>query len=171
MLWQQYKNKTVARLAGLFPSLADKLVASYIPWGGDDIPWQPVKKALAISKIALVTTAGVHHQGQTPFDMTDAQGDPTFRVLTRDSIIDDHTITHDYYDHRDADKDLNIVFPLERLLEMNRAGVIGAIAERHYSFMGHIDGHHIYDLMQNQAPGVAEMLLVDDVDAVLLTPG
>lgn len=103
--------------------------------------------------------------------MEDPQGDPTYRIIDRDTIASDYTITHDYYDHRDADRDLNIVFPIQRLAEMQAAGVIGGVASKHYSFMGHILGHHIYRLIREQVPQVAAMLCQDQVDAVLLIPG
>ena len=47
---------------------------------------------------------------------------------------------HDaYYDHSDADTDINCVFPIEPLREMAARGEIGSIAPRHWSgFMGRI---------------------------------
>ncbi|MCG6911678.1 MAG: hypothetical protein LJE94_16370 [Deltaproteobacteria bacterium] len=72
--------------------------------------------------------------------------DPTFRIIDSKTIEENFLITHDYYDHRDADKDLNIVFPVTRVREMAAAKVIGSIAEHHYSFMGHITGpHHLFE--------------------------
>ncbi|MEK7828304.1 MAG: selenoprotein B, partial [Deltaproteobacteria bacterium] len=63
------------------------------------------------------------------------------------------------------------VFPIDRLKELKDAGEIGGIAEINYGFMGHIDGGHIYTLINETAPGVAEKLRTQNVDAVLLTPG
>ena len=80
-------------------------------------------------------------------------------------------ITHDYYDHTDAEKDLNIVFPIERLREFASEGIISKAADTHYSFMGHIMGPHIYTLMEVNAPEVAARLKKQKVDYVLLTPG
>ena len=137
----------------------------------ETIPWVEVSKPLAQSKVAVVTTAGVHHRGQDGFDMRDPQGDASFRVLDAATIEKDYTITHDYYDHRDAERDLNVVLPLSRLKEMQASGLIGALAARHYSFMGHIDGPHIATLLNKTAPQVAAMLDQERVDAVLLTPG
>jgi D-proline reductase (dithiol) PrdB len=130
-----------------------------------------VTKKLSDSTIALVTTAGVHHGGQEPFDMKDPDGDPTYRILYPEGIGSDYAVTHDYYDHRDADRDINIVFPMDRLKQMKDAGFIGRISKRHFGFMGHITGAHIIDLIENRSPMVADMLLQDGADAVLLTPG
>lgn len=169
--FKQIKNKIVARLASKSPSIAQHLLAAYQPLNTKDTPWTPVKISLAKAKIALVTTAGVHHPHQTPFDMSDPDGDPSYRQIDAATIVDHYTITHDYYDHRDADRDLNVVFPATLLTKMAAAGIVGSPVATHYSFMGHINGPHISDLMENKAPEVAAKLVAARVDSVLLTPG
>lgn len=164
------KNRIITRLAACLPGIANRLIKAHLPLESKDVPWTAVVKPLAESKIALITTAGIHHRSQTPFDMADPQGDPTYRILDRDTIVSDYTITHDYYDHRDADTDLNIVLPIERLIEMHTAGVIRTVAKRHYSFMGHIRDLYVPDLVGIKAPEVAALLAEDRVEAVLLTP-
>jgi len=161
----------MAKLATRFPFLAERLISSHEPWESEEIPWTRVKKPLERSRVALITTAGVHHAGQPPFDMRDPDGDPSFRILHGPSIVSDYRITHDYYDHTDADRDINIVLPAQRLMEMAAAGYTGGASERHFSFMGHITGAHIRTLMELRAPEVADMLAEDRVDLVLLTPG
>jgi len=163
-------HRGLARLATTCPALSERLVAAFNPIESTTIPWCPVNKPLEQSRIALVTTAGVHHKDQKPFDMNDPMGDPTFRVLDGQTIANDYRITHDYYDHRDADRDLNIVFPIQRLKEMQAAGHIGGVAEMHFSFMGHIDGRHVETLVNRTAPQVAKILKQLKVDVVLLTP-
>ena len=165
------KNRWLARLATAFPAVADRFVAGYTPREFTDIPWCPMETPVSAARIALVTTAGVHHRRQPPFDMHDPDGDPTFRELDGATIATDAVITHDYYNHADADRDLNVVFPIDRLREMADAGRIGAVADRHYGFMGHIVGDHIPTLVRETAPAVADRLVADRVDAVVLTPG
>ena len=79
-------------------------------------------------------------------------------------------ITHNYYDHSDADQDIDVVFPFDRLKELEIEGTIGRVAPRHFSFMGHILGRHIDTLTKRTGPEVARMLKSDGVDAVFLTP-
>ncbi len=165
------KNKILAKILTRFPSLLDRIVEKTGKTVVSGIPWTPVKKALSQSKVALVTTAGVHLKNQTAFDMRDPDGDPTWRELPLSTPKDGYTITHDYYDHADADKDLNIVFPLDRLKEMKEAGLIGSISVVNFGFMGHIDGPHIETLIKKTAPEVAKRLRSEEVDVVLLTPG
>jgi D-proline reductase (dithiol) PrdB len=103
--------------------------------------------------------------------MNDPDGDPTFREIDIQRPLYDLMITHDYYDHADADRDINIVFPIERLREFETEGIIGRVADTHYSFMGHIDGRHIKTLINEYAPEVAQRVKADNVDVVLFTPG
>lgn len=165
------KNKSIAKLITCFPALAQRFIETYTPWESEDIPWTPVKKPLKECHVAVVTTAGIHHKDQKPFNMLDPNGDPTFRVLDTERLLTDYMITHDYYDHTDADKDVNIVLPLARLKEFEAEALIGGVADRQYSFMGHIDGPYIYALIHNHAKTVANRLKADGVNVVLLTPG
>jgi D-proline reductase (dithiol) PrdB len=102
--------------------------------------------------------------------MVDPDGDPTFREIPSNAAIHDLAITHNYYDHTDADKDINIVFPIERVQELKSTGDIGDVNHRHFSFMGHIRGRHIDTLINDTATNVARILKNDSVDIVILTP-
>lgn len=171
MSFTRWKNRTVAKLISRFPSLGKRLADSYHPWESEDIPWTPVAKPLSEAVVALVTTAGVHHEDQEPYDMKDPNGDPSFRVIDSSRPLSSLMITHDYYDHADADRDVNIVFPVDRLREMVAEGALGGLAKRHYSLMGHIDGPYISTLVEETAGRIAKALVQDGVDIVLLTPG
>ncbi|RMG00801.1 MAG: hypothetical protein D6726_10735 [Nitrospirae bacterium] len=171
MMLRRLKNRLIAKMVTRFPGLSERFVNSYTPWESDDIPWSAVGKELSSSRVAIVTTAGVHHKDQIPFDMTDPYGDPSFREIDSERPVESLMITHDYYDHSDADRDINIVFPIDRLREFETEGIIGEVSKRHYGFMGHIDGIHIPTLIEKTAPEVAGRLKSDGVDIVLLTPG
>lgn len=171
MNFSRIKNRLIARVITKYPALSRYFIESYKPWESDAVPWSPVSKLLSESKIAIVTTSGVHYKDQQPFDMTDKDGDPTYRILNSSRSTSDLMITHDYYDHRDADRDINIVFPIDRLMEFQNEQLIGKLADTHYSFMGHIDGRHIPTLIGVSAIEISQKLKADDVDYVLLTPG
>lgn len=167
------KNRLMAALITRFPGIfkVEKYAESEAEVPLEDIPWTPFTKGLGNSKVALVTTAGVHLRAQKPFNMIDPDGDPTYRALPLDTEASDYTVTHDYYDHSDADRDINVVFPVFRLRELAAEGFIREAAPVNYGFMGHITGPHVQTLMKKTAPEVAGMLRKDSVDAVLLTPG
>ncbi|MDH3974770.1 MAG: glycine/betaine/sarcosine/D-proline family reductase selenoprotein B [Deltaproteobacteria bacterium] len=165
------KERIITRLFSRFPFIAERWAESYQAVESSGIPWTPFTGDLAKCKVALVTTAGVHMKDQPPFDMDDEEGDFTFREISARAGVEDLMITHKYYDHTGADKDINIVFPLERLREMAKRGEIGELAPRHYGFMGHIVGNKIDSLIHETAPEVAGKLRADGADIALLTPG
>ena len=171
MVGQRVKNRFIAKILTRFPLLVKLFTDLYKPLESEGIPWAPVKKGLHDSTIALVTTAGIHDKAQEYFDMMDPNGDPTFREIDISKPLVDLMITHDYYDHADADKDINVVFPIDRMREFEKEGTIGRLSSRHYGFMGHILGPHIETLIKKTAPDVAQRLKSDRVDIVLLTPG
>jgi D-proline reductase (dithiol) PrdB len=164
-------NQSLAKLYTRLPSLGRRLTETFSTVQTKGVPWTPPLKPLSESKVAIVTTAGAHHRDQPPFDMHDREGDPSFRVIDVSRPLGDLMITHDYYDHSDADKDINIVFPIERLQELESEEIIGQVAKFHYGFMGHILGRHIEKLVNRSAPDVARKLRADAIDIVLLTPG
>ena len=135
-----------------------------------DTPWAPLNKKIAACRIALITTGGVHLKSQAPFDMLSYSGDASFREIPADAASEQLIITHNYYDHADADRDINIVFPIDRLRELEQLGEIGAANHRHYSFMGHITEDLIDKLINESVPRVVDALANDSVDAVVLTP-
>ena len=136
----------------------------------DVVPWAPLDKPVRQSVIALVTTAGVHRRADPPFDMNDPDGDPSFRVVPIDAPRGELTITHKYYDHSAADRDLNVVLPIDRLRELAAAGHVGGVSPRVYSLMGHVDGAHVRTLVTATGPEVARRLRADGAEAVVLTP-
>ncbi|MBI2080572.1 MAG: hypothetical protein HYT86_02425 [candidate division NC10 bacterium] len=154
----------------------------HLPWLGEawarrypflrvaGIPWAPLRKPLAECRLALVTTAGVHLTNQPPFNMVEPEGDPTYRAFPVDTTRELLTITHDYYDHTAAERDLNVVLPLERVRELVGEGIVGGLTATCYSLMGHIDGRHVATLASRTAPEVAGRLMADGADVVLVAP-
>jgi D-proline reductase (dithiol) PrdB len=134
------------------------------------IPFAHVRKSLAQSKAVLITTAGVQLQTQPPFDMQNPDGDASYRTIPATTKAEEISITHKYYDHSDADRDLNVVFPLAHFTDLAQRGVIGGLASQHYGFMGHIEGDQAAILKDVTAREVAVKLREDGVDFAFLTP-
>lgn len=171
MSMARIKNRLIAKLITRFPKLAKRFITAYRPWESEgDIPWTRPTKPLRLAKLAVVTTSGIHHSHQQPFDMSDPGGDPSYRELNGATLFGDFRITHDYYDHGDARKDPNIVFPLDRLRELVEERILGSLAKTHYALMGHIDGRHIATLVEKTSKEIASRLKREQVDLVLLTP-
>jgi D-proline reductase (dithiol) PrdB len=163
------KNRILARVFTAFPSLAARWGKGLVMHTGE-VPWAEPRVPLRKAVIALVTTGGVHLTSQTPFDMSDLGGDPSFRELPVDAPVEALCITHDYYDHRDAANDLNLVYPVQRLKELQNAGAIGGLHRLAYSLMGHITEKHMAELQEKTSVEIARRLVGAGVDYVLLVP-
>ena len=95
--------------------------------------WAPVTKELKDMKVALATAAGVHLKTDKRFNLA---GDTTFREIPDTAHSSDLMVSHGGYDNADANKDINCMFPIDRLHELAKKGFIKSVAEFHYGFMG-----------------------------------
>lgn len=128
----------------------------------DDAPWAPLAKPLRDCRLAFLSTGGFYVQGQPPFEENDA----SWRLIPKDVNVKDLRIHHHGYRDDDADRDPNCVFPIERLRELEAAGVIGELAASAISFL------FLYSPrrdMERARTIVAELQSMH-VDAALLVP-
>ena len=137
----------------------------------DDAPWTPMRKPLSQSRVALVTSAGLHLRGDKQFvSDTRGKGDASYRVLPRNTpaseIIQSHTSIG--FDHTGIYRDINVTYPIDRLEELLEQGVIGSLADNYYSFMGAI--RDATELATETGPEAARRMLDEGVDVVFLTP-
>ena len=133
--------------------------------GFDARPWvapPPLNKC----RIAIVSTAGLHKRGDRPFGPSATSTD--YRIIPGDTPAADFVMSHQSvnYDRTGFQEDHNVAFPLDRLHELAREGVIGSVADYHYSFMGAASIRRI----EPKARELAGLLKKDHVDAVLLSP-
>ncbi len=62
-----------------------------------------------------------------------------------------------------------VALPLDRLRELVGEGVVGSMAETHYSIMG-FQGSDSSRLENESAPAIAEIMCSEEVDLALLAP-
>ena len=129
-------------------------------------PWTPMVKPLAESRLALISSSGAYRRGQAPFKPD--KNDLTFREIPAETNAGDLLISHDYYDHRDAEEDINCVFPLERLRELAAEGFIGGLTPFHLTFMGRI--FRKTQFLDEMIPAMIARLKAMETDLVLLVP-
>jgi len=139
-----------------------------------EIPWSPVTKPLAESKVALLSTAGLSMKGDAPFDMEyerqhPTRGDSSWRRLRSDATSQTIEANHLHIDTGYILRDLNVALPVDRLREAVDAGVVGSMAETHYSIMGY-QGNDSSQLVEQSAPAIAEAMASEEVDLALLAP-
>jgi D-proline reductase (dithiol) PrdB len=135
------------------------------------VPFTPFEGDLNRKTVALVTAGGVHHRHEhEPFNIADDLGDLSYRVISPEIELADLMVTHNHYEHSDADQDINVVFPLEILRELKREGIIGDIAKKHIGFMGYT--MRLKDMYEKTAPEIAEEIDKGSrADVVVLTGG
>jgi D-proline reductase (dithiol) PrdB len=134
------------------------------------VPFTPYERELSRATVAIVTAGGVHQRDQEPFNIADELGDLTFRVIEPDVQAANLMVTHHHYDHTDADRDVNVVFPIDALRTLAAEGFIGGLARAHVGFMGYT--MQLKRMYEETAPRIAEH--IDSkarADIVLLTGG
>lgn len=128
--------------------------------------YTPVTKELKEMRVAMATAAGIHLKSDKRFNLA---GDTSYREIPSDANIDDLMVSHGGYDNADVNKDINCMFPIERLRELAEEGFIKECAPIHFGFMG---GGGDQDAFINQTgPEIAQKLIEEEVDAVVLTAG
>lgn len=128
--------------------------------------WTPVTKALNEMTIALVTAAGVHLKSDKKFNLS---GDTGFRLLGKEDKTKHMMVSHGGYDNSDVNKDINVMFPIDRLREIKKDGIIKEIAQSHVGFMG--GGGDVKFFIEETGPEIARILKEENVDAVVMTGG
>lgn len=116
--------------------------------------------------VAFATAAGVHLKSDKRFNLA---GDFTFRTIPGDTNTSDLMVSHGGYDNGDVNKDINCMFPLDRLRELKAEGIIKDIAPINIGFMG--GGGNQEKFKNETGPEIAKILKDEGVDAVILTAG
>jgi D-proline reductase (dithiol) PrdB len=134
------------------------------------VPFTPFDRELSKANIAIVTAGGVHLREQEGFNIADELGDLTFRVIPEDVEASQLMVTHHHYDHSDADEDINVVFPVDVLRDLEAENFIGGLARKHIGYMGYT--MQLKAMYEGTAPEIAnEIDKGSRADAVILTGG
>lgn len=120
---------------------------------------------LSERRVAIVTTAGLHRTGDTTFEL----GELDYRVIPGDIVSRDLVMSHvsTNFDRTGFQRDVNVVFPIERLRELENDEKIGSVARYHYALNG--AGWLPHEISET-ASQLSELLKEDRVNAVLLVP-
>ncbi|MGB4780566.1 glycine/sarcosine/betaine reductase selenoprotein B family protein [Candidatus Methylomirabilis sp.] len=128
-------------------------------------PWTPMLKPGRECRIALISSGGMYHPTQEPFNPV--KNDLTFREIPKTADLADLRISHYSKNARDV-KDLNTIFPLDRFRELEAQGRIGELASPAFTFMGRIFTRT--RLQKEMAPHLIGRLQEMSVDAAFLVP-
>ncbi len=134
----------------------------------DVVPLAPMRRPLADSRLTFVSTAGVQPIGTLPFDVVHPVGDYTFRRVPSSATPADLEIHQLKYPTDGAHRDLNVIFPIERLQELARENVVGGLTQDFFSFIGY---NMDPDLLERTlAEDLARAVADEQADLALLAP-
>lgn len=131
-------------------------------------PLHRLNKPLSECRVSLLTSGGVSQCAMPPFN-PDARNDHRLDAIERETDAGDFQIHDSYYDHSDAEADINCIFPLQRVRELAASGEIGSLADHFWSgFMGRI--YNRSKVQEETGPAFAEALEADNVDILVAAP-
>ena len=131
-------------------------------------PLHRLTKPVRACRVTMLTSGGISLCGVGGFDPL-ARNDHRLDAIPFDADATDFQIHDAYYDHADADRDINCQFPIDRLRELVASGEIGSLAPRFWSgFMGRI--YNRSKVINESAPQFAAELAKDEVDLLIAVP-
>jgi D-proline reductase (dithiol) PrdB len=150
------------------PAGNDDLTDSYPFVKNTRAPFSPVRRALPMLNLALISSAGAYIDGTAPFDTTAPQGDLSFREIPAQLEPEDLRFAARGYDPAAVQSDSNALLPLGRLFEFESNGIIGQLNPVFWSFCGFIPD--AAGLVEEMVPRLVESVKRYEVQAALLIP-
>ncbi len=152
---------------GLWATVNERYPGSMIT-KPDLVPLARLKKPLAQARLTFVSTAGVQPKGTLPFDVVHPVGDYSFRRVPSTADPGDLEIHQLKYPTAGANRDLNVIFPIERLRDLAAEGQIGGLTPNLFSFIGYnMDPER---LERTLAEEIAAAVVAGGAEAALLAP-
>ncbi len=131
-------------------------------------PFTPVRRALPMLNLALISSAGAYIDGTDAFDLESRDGDMNFQEIPVEVEAADLRYAAKGYDPRSVQEDRNSQIPIDRLGGYAENGVIGSLNNVWWSLSSHIpNAQRVADEI---GPQMAERLHRYNVQAALLIP-
>ena len=131
-------------------------------------PFSPLKRALPLTNLALITSAGAYIDGTNPFDTISRDGDISYREIPIEVEAEDLQYAARGYDTQFVREDRNSQIPIDRLLEYEANGVIGKLNNVWWTMNGFMP--NAGRVAEELAPKIAERINRYECHAVLLIP-
>lgn len=158
----------------------DKYPKRFSGWsGGENLsgyPWvenvhaplTPLKRALPMLNLGLISLAGAYIDGTEPFDLSSRDGDSGFHEVPVEVEAADLRYAAKGYDTKAVEQDRNAQIPIERLLEYQANAVIGKLNDVWWSVSSWTP--NAQTVAEEIAPALAERLERYEVNAALIIP-
>ncbi|MFZ1701638.1 MAG: glycine/sarcosine/betaine reductase selenoprotein B family protein [Pyrinomonadaceae bacterium] len=101
-------------------------------------PFTPVRRALPMLNLALISSAGGHIRGTDAFELDSKDGDLSYREIPVEVGADDISYAAKGYDPTAVIDDRNCQIPIDRLLEYEANAVLGSLNNVWWSISSHI---------------------------------
>jgi len=131
-------------------------------------PFVPVRRALPMLNLALISSAGAYIEGTEPFDLEAKDGDLEFREFPKELAAEDMRYAAKGYDPKAVQLDRNAQIPIDRLNEYEANSVIGILNPVWWSLSPWIP--NAVRVAEEMGPRLAERLHRYEVQAALLIP-
>ena len=115
-------------------------------------------------RIAIISSAALIRRGDKPFPF----GSGEARFIPADTPPNDLLLSHVSinFDRAGWQRDINVVFPIDRLRDLAATGEIAAVAPTHYTVMGSTDPAAMEDAVSQ----IEGQLRQERIDSILLSP-
>ncbi len=130
-------------------------------------PFVPFEKRLLESKIAVVSVTGAYLKDQKGFTSKESEQDYRFREIPLAFKHEDLDFFAIDWEPTEARKDHNVVLPVDRLILLQKEGLIGKIHETIYSFAGF---NRYQKMLTKSIDRLYEALKSAEVDGALILP-
>lgn len=161
--WQERYNSWRSKQPGAGESLK-----AYPFVENSRAPFTPARRAITMTNLAVIVSAGAYLDGTEPFDTNAPGGDFDLREIPTDIDLTDLRFAARGYEPTFVKQDANVQVPLDRLREFESNRVIGQIAAAFWSFCGYIP--NAGQFVEQTIPQALERLDRYDVQAALLIP-
>ena len=119
---------------------------------------------LAGRRVAIVSSAALIRRGDKPFDFGSGEYRLVHGAWDTSDILMSHVSVN--YDRQGWQRDINTIYPIDRLRELAQESVIGGVADTHFTVMGSTDPK----LMEEAADSIVARMQRDRIGAILACP-
>ncbi|MBP9664323.1 MAG: hypothetical protein KBD94_06840 [Pyrinomonadaceae bacterium] len=131
-------------------------------------PLTPVRRALPMLNLAVISSAGGYIDGTEAFDTESKDGDLSYREIPIEVTAEDICYAAKGFDPGAVNADRNVQVPIDRLLEYEANAVIGSLNSVWWSISSWIPNAAL--VAEELGPQLAERLHRYEVQAALLIP-
>jgi len=129
--------------------------------------WIPFKEKLIESKIALVSVCGAYLKDEEPFTADESNHNYSYREIDINFNRENLKFFPIDWETSEVKEDFNVVLPIDRLILLQKEGLIGKINDYLYSFSG---ANNNTGLLVKSVKQVAKELIEAECHGVLIIP-